>query len=32
MKRLYERYCQEEVKLLQLVAVLPLGHNIWQQI
>jgi len=28
MKRLYERYCQEDAKLLQLVAVLPWGHNL----
>jgi hypothetical protein len=28
MKRLYEHYCQEDAKLLQLVAVLPWGHNL----
>jgi len=28
MQRLYERYCQEDTKLLQLVAVLPWGHNL----
>lgn len=28
MKRLYERYCQEDTKLLQAVAVLPWGHNL----
>lgn len=28
MKRLYERYYQEDTKLLQLVAVLPWGHNL----
>lgn len=28
MKRLYERYYQEDTKLLQAVAVLPWGHNL----
>ena len=28
MKRLYERYYQENTKLLQVVAVLPWGHNL----
>jgi hypothetical protein len=28
MKRLYERYCQEDAKLLQLVAVLQWGLRI----
>src|SRR5574344_1010104 len=28
MKRLYERYHQEDTKLLQAVAVLPWGHNL----
>ena len=28
MKRLYERYFQEDAKLLQAVAVLPWGHNL----
>jgi len=28
MKRLYERYCQVDAKLLQLVAVLPCRHNL----
>ena len=28
MKRLYERYYQEDSKLLQAVAVLPWGHNL----
>lgn len=28
MKRFYERYYQEDIKLLQAVAVLPWGHNL----
>lgn len=28
MKRLYERYCQKDAKLLQAVALLPWGHNL----
>ncbi len=28
MKRFYERYYQEDTKLLQAVAVLPWGHNL----